>query len=251
MPGFKYGQVWKCYKFARDMIGNHNENMIMKRETWEIFRDDFRGKLGEVGLWNELKEMYPNADIPEPDFSVSPKGQWDILDLRVDDIIISVKSIKSNADFFMIETKRFDENGNFRYRNNDGSPIKIDLHVLVKVGISPEMDENDMGYSSTKEIWDNKRIFYKVMGGITHDNFWRLKHIAHRGIKCNKDNLNKACLNLEVETGNIKTDPKTEVLQQDNYIMSDKSLPNVGYVLESIKQDKIFKTLFADIFNSI
>lgn len=34
---FKKGQVWDCYKFARNMKGKHNPNMIMKREDWEIF----------------------------------------------------------------------------------------------------------------------------------------------------------------------------------------------------------------------
>lgn len=29
---FKKGQVWDCYKFARNMKGKHNPNMIMERE---------------------------------------------------------------------------------------------------------------------------------------------------------------------------------------------------------------------------
>lgn len=47
---FEKGQVWDCYTFAQKMRGNHNPNMIMDRAEWEIFRDDFRGKLGEVEL---------------------------------------------------------------------------------------------------------------------------------------------------------------------------------------------------------
>ena len=32
---FKKGQVWDCYKFASNMKGKHNPNMIMEREDWE------------------------------------------------------------------------------------------------------------------------------------------------------------------------------------------------------------------------
>ena len=34
---FEKGQVWNCYLFAKRMIGNHNPDMIMDREDWEIF----------------------------------------------------------------------------------------------------------------------------------------------------------------------------------------------------------------------
>lgn len=55
------GQVWDCYLFARRMRGNHNPNMIMGRSEWEIFRDDFRGKLGEVALKNYIIRNVPNG----------------------------------------------------------------------------------------------------------------------------------------------------------------------------------------------
>ena len=57
---FKKGQIWDCYEFARNMKGKHNPNLIMEREDWEIFRDDFRGKLGEVAVKNYFDE---NVDI--------------------------------------------------------------------------------------------------------------------------------------------------------------------------------------------
>ena len=49
---FTQDEVWKCYQFARQMRGKHNRNMIMDREDWEIFRDDLRGKLGEIAFRN-------------------------------------------------------------------------------------------------------------------------------------------------------------------------------------------------------
>ena len=38
------------------MKGKHNLNLIMEREDWEIFRDDFRGKLWEVAVKNYFDE---------------------------------------------------------------------------------------------------------------------------------------------------------------------------------------------------
>ena len=43
---FNYKDIEDVYNFAKKMIGNHNPNMIMQRDDWEIFRDDIRGKLG-------------------------------------------------------------------------------------------------------------------------------------------------------------------------------------------------------------
>ena len=55
--------------------------MIMDRDDWEIFRDDLRGKLGEIALRNYIMKNIPNANIESNiDFSVTPLGQWDITD---------------------------------------------------------------------------------------------------------------------------------------------------------------------------
>lgn len=60
---FTKNEVWECYQFARQMRGKHNRSMIMDRDDWEIFRDDLRGKLGEIALRNYIMKNIPNANI--------------------------------------------------------------------------------------------------------------------------------------------------------------------------------------------
>ena len=141
---FSYNEVKNVYNFAKEMVGNHNPNMIMQRDNWEIFRDDIRGKLGEVALRNYINENFPVANIQQGiDYSVTPRGQWDIVDLVVNGNYINVKSIRGNSNFLLVECNRYDENGNYRYNNNNGENVRIDSYVLVKVTIEPEINRGD------------------------------------------------------------------------------------------------------------
>ncbi len=226
MYNFKKGQVWECYQFAQRMKGNHNPDMIMEREDWEIFRDDFRGKLGEVALRNYVISIIPEAVInTQIDFSVTPRGQWDRDDIIVNNKHISVKSIKGNARFLLIETYRYDESGNYSYLNDDGSTIVIDMYALVKVNIVPEISLDDMEYSSVADFWNSKggrKVEYEVLGGITHKKFWEIKHFAPVGMKCNKNNLERICRgeSPEMADGSVS---KTESLQQNNYVIDSRT----------------------------
>lgn len=226
MYNFKQGQVWDCYCFARNMRGNHNPNMIMERSEWEIFRDDFRGKLGEVALRNYITALIPHAVINSPiDFEVTPRGQWDRVDMVVNDKFVSVKSIKGNARFLLIETYRYDENGNCAYLNDDGTEVRTDLYALVRVAIEPEINADDMDYRSINDFWASqggRKVQYEILGGISHQEFWRIKHYAPAGMKCDLNNLTRICQGLEPEKGN-EGGKLTETLQQNNYVIDSRN----------------------------
>lgn len=174
---FTQDEVWKCYQFARQMRGKHNRNMIMDREDWEIFRDDLRGKLGEIAFRNYIIKNVPEANIESDiDFSVTPLGQWDITDLVVNGKYINVKSVKGNSRFLLIETKRYDSDGNYAYKNNDDMPVRVDAYVLVKVVIEPEINYRDLNYRTVEEFknsYGGRSIRAEILGGISHDDFWR------------------------------------------------------------------------------
>lgn len=222
---FNRGEVWRCYEFARDMIGNHNRDMIMDRTDWEIFRDDLRGKLGEVALRNYVMEKIPTAHIDgEIDYSVTPLGQWDITDLIINDQYINVKSVKGNSRFLLVETNRYDEDGNYSYRNNNGEPVRIDAYVLVRVLIEPEIDASDLNYQNVEEFRTargGRKIEAEILGGISHDDFWRNKHYAPQHMKCDYKNLQAVCKGEEIEM--LYSGRKTESLQRDNYILDSKN----------------------------
>lgn len=222
---FTKNEVWECYQFARQMRGKHNRSMIMDRDDWEIFRDDLRGKLGEIALRNYIMKNIPNANIESNiDFSVTPLGQWDITDLIVNGKYINVKSVKGNSRFLLIETKRYDPDGSYAYRNNDGMPVRVDAYVLVRVTIEPEIDCMDMNYKNVKEFRCSKggrSIEAEILGGISHEEFWRKKHFAPKNMKCNYANLSAVCKGKTVEM--IYEGSKTARLQRDNYVLDSRT----------------------------
>ncbi len=222
---FTKNEVWECYQFARQMRGKHNRSMIMDRDDWEIFRDDLRGKLGEIALRNYIMKNIPDANIESNiDFSVTPLGQWDITDLIVNGKYINVKSVKGNSRFLLIETKRYDPDGSYAYRNNDGMPVRIDAYVLVRVTIEPEIDCMDMNYKNVEEFRNSKggrNIKAEILGGISHEEFWRKKHFAPKNMKCNYANLSAVCKGKAVEM--IYEGSKTARLQRDNYVLDSRT----------------------------
>lgn len=234
---FDIKEVWKCYEFARNMEGKHNPDMIMNRKTWEIFRDDFRGKLGEIAVAKYIKENPTKAkNEVEPDFSVTPRGKWDKTDLVINGKNVSVKSIKQGSKFMLIETFRYDREGNCSYRNDDGSAVKTDLYILVRITIDPEINENDLQYNTVEELKQcedgrKRKITYEILGGISHRDFWDNKHFAPAGIMCTKPNLEKVCNNKSCDTiHDASRKTKTEVLQQDNYVIAPNELTPIDKI---------------------
>ena len=210
-----------CYRFSQQMVGKHNKDIIMDRDDWEIFRDDFRGKLGEVALRKYIIENIPDAKIEgDIDYSVTPIGQWDTVDLKVNGMYINVKSIKQKSNFLMIETKRYNKDGKYAYLNNDGEEVKIDAYVLVKVNVELDIIANSMHFQKVEQLKNNRIISGEILGGVMHDEFWRKKHYIPRGIKCTYHNLRAACNEKSDFPDKITgKEKKTEILQQDNYVL--------------------------------
>nr|DAQ63041.1 MAG TPA: hypothetical protein [Caudoviricetes sp.] len=222
-----------CYRFSQEMIGNHNKDIIMEREDWEIFRDDFRGKLGEVALRKYITENVPNANIEgDIDYSVTPLGQWDTVDLQVNGIYINVKSVKQKSNFLMIEKKRYNADGQYSYKNNNGKEVQVDAYVLVRVTVEPDMTMYTMGFTDIEQLKENRVISAEILGGISHDEFWSKKHYISKGIRCTYYNLRAACDEKEVfpEQGR-GSEKKTEILQQDNYILYKDELKSIADIL--------------------
>jgi len=232
MPEYTMDELEKCYQFARGMIGNHNPNMIMEREDWEIFRDDFRGKLGEVALRKFLaNSRFRDKITEEIDFGVYPRSEWDSNDLVVNDVHVNVKSVKGGSNFLMVETFRYNEDGTYTYDNHDGSKVEVDAYVLVNVKIEPEYNRLDFKYETLEAFmgYGNRKISYWIKGGIRHEQFWKMKHFAPEGILCTKPNLKKVCNGQEPVIA-PKGTKRELVLQKDNYIIDGET--ELEFILE-------------------
>lgn len=241
---FEEEELRACYNFALDMRNNHNPNMIQTREDWEIFRDDFRGKLGEIAVHKYFSNNLPHIELSKIDFTVTPRGQWDTTDLIIDGNYVNVKSVKQRSNFLMLETLRYNPDGTFRYRNNNGDEVKVDYYILVRVTIDPDVQRNIFrqnfynflhdGFKNNQSV--EREIYAEILGGISHEDFWRLKHFAPRGIRCDFTNLQYIC------NGNgyqflphrvMPYDTQNNIMQTDNYIVSKDQLTSLHTIFDN------------------
>lgn len=232
--------VVQAYEFARDMKGHHNDNLVRQRGDRQIFIDDFRGKLAEIALKRYLeRNMHIVGDI---DFEIYNRGEWDKNDLIIDDNKnISVKSSGLKANYLMIETHRFNSDGTYSYRNHDGGEIKVDYYAFLNVGIGNEAEIGYteyadgitfMGVNNEKSSWQDvpekrKTFWCYLKGFISHEDFWRLKKKANRGIYANLSDLNEVWNgnNLTMRADFIENDKRW--LQKDNYIINTRILTRI------------------------
>ena len=249
MNNFTQPQVYAAYEFARNMIGKHHPNMIMNRANWEIFRDDIHGKLGEIAVESYIVKNHPEYHINSGvDYSIMERGQWDISDLIVNEKSLNVKSIGEKSSYLMIECQRYDDQGNYVYKNNDNLPVQVDGYVLVRVVVKPEINEND--FNKCIDIIDNQRsmsefmkvfkedmgqrtITCEILGAIDHDNFWKIKKYAPQGMMCTSDNLWKV-VNGEARSSLEMAQPWTRKnlkLQKDNFIVHKNKLSPLEDIL--------------------
>lgn len=210
-----------CYEFSVGMKGKHNPDTIQNRKVWEIFRDDFRGKFAEIAVRNKIiedmsKSFYIRTDL---DFSISPRGIWDTTDLEVGELdsedyySVSIKGVKKYSSNLLIETNRFNNNGEYSYKNNNGENIRVDSYVLVEVPIKEEFkwsiyDNRQNSFLSYEELLDNRNVESNILGGISHEEFWNIKAFAPRGIICTTGNLNYIYENKEIFNENNKDEYK-------------------------------------------
>ena len=183
--------------------------MIQERKVWEIFRDDFRGKLAEIKVRNFFIEKTNYQIVSDLDFTISGLGTWDTNDIVVrkhtsnnltEEMNLSIKSVKKHSSNLLLETHRFNPDGSCSYKNNDGTEIKIDAYVLVEIDIAPEFSE-DIYIETTDEFKEYEYIKKKIkvkrtiLGQISHKDFWNIKAFAPSGIICNVNNFNEIFYN--------------------------------------------------------
>ena len=220
--------VWRCYEFARDMQGHHNNTLIMQRSSQQIFRDDLRGKLAEIAVKKYLERQ--NHNVGELDFEIYDLGTWDRDDIVVDNSVhVSVKSSGENANYLLIETNRVDpETGEYSYRNNNGDRIIVNHYAFVNVSIAGEHEDDFTTHTDMcdflqieDDTWTAgaRRVMCYLRGFLSDDQFWRIKRLAPRGIKATKDNFGRVSRDENVVADPAFVESDRRWLQKVNYLV--------------------------------
>ena len=168
----------------------------------------------------------------------------DTTDLIINNKYVNVKSVQQNSSFLLIESLRYNPDGTFAYNNNDGTPVRVDAYILVRVTIDPDVQRNIFRQNFQQFLTDGfknnqsvpRTIYAEILGGITHQNFWQLKHRASAGIECNKNNLNNVCRGNNVQPlpeNIINQLPRNKVLQTNNYVIAPNQLTSLQVLFEA------------------
>ena len=148
----------QCFDFAYGMsyghTGEHRDSRSggsEHRTKGQIFINTFQGKMAEYAVYRYL--ISRNIELPEPDTRTYELGKWDSFDLDVQGLHISVKSTKSFGDLLLLETKDWNENGEYKPNIENGT-AKYDYTMLVRFTPDGEgiMKENRLLYQKDDDI---------------------------------------------------------------------------------------------------
>jgi len=175
----------ECFDFAYEMAfgtGKHRNTRSggkKKREPGEIFIDTFQGKAAEYTMYRYLLEY--SILTTKPDVTIEGYGVWDSFDLEYGKIHMAVKSTKYYGHLLLLETKDWNEKGEY-LPNIENGILNYDMFILIR--ISPdgrkEMKKRSILYSEQierKVLEDailSKRWEFDIAGFITNADFIKL-----------------------------------------------------------------------------
>lgn len=172
--------ILKAWTFSCEMIQNGYIKTIRnggqnKRNIQQKFIDTFQGKLAEFVFYGLAKEQ--NIILPLPDCNVMGKGEYDDGDFHYNNKNISIKSVRPNAKYLLLETKSYNQNGLEIIFN---PPKKNDFFCLIKLGfLGQKKMESIANFVKQKNIFElntltdlEKSKFHATFSGfMTYDDF--------------------------------------------------------------------------------
>ena len=230
-----YFMVEKIYDFCMEMVKNKNlhPNFQGERKDEDIFLNLFQGKIAELAVLTELKLNGHLVKIKDLDLEVRKRNNWDNGDIFIKNkfgqtMYIDVKSIKGNSKNLLIETFRYYNDGSLSYDNSDGTKHKLDAYALVRVNFNKDVYKLCLTLSK-EEFLKDFEIETEFIGGITNEDFWKLKKLVPRGTKCFGKNFEKIwkgqIFDKEINEDAISSqEGRTRYIQTDNYMVPFTSL---------------------------
>lgn len=178
---FKHSSIEKAIEFSYNMsfgsLGEHRNYRsggIHRRKNGEIFINTFQGKLAEFAIYNQL---HTHFDMQEPDLDTYELGIWDSYDFEINNKKLSVKSTKHYGNLLLLETKDWNDIGEYIPNLNSNNAI-YDIFILVRLSPDSEnlMKKNRLLYSNEcnldtlKSIILNESWQYDIPGFITRSD---------------------------------------------------------------------------------
>lgn len=213
----KSSTVETTLQFAYDMtFGNSGEHRDHRtggthsRKKGEIFANTFQGKLSEYALYNMLFRDFP--DLQPPDIQTYGLGEWDDADFELASKKISVKSTKSFGNLLLLETKDWNNAGQYIPNISKGS-ADYDFFILIR--INPYCEDilkrnrllytNSIDYSTLSNILLPELWSYDIPGFVTKEQLMYAinnNHIINQGTMLN-GNTRMDAENYYIQSGDM------------------------------------------------
>lgn len=167
-----------AYAMSFGMSGEHRKYRsggTHLRKNGEIFANTFQGKLSEFAVYNSLQKFFK---LSKPDLSTYGLGEWDDYDFVINNKKISIKSTKSFGNLLLLETKDWNESGEYIPNIEKGTSV-YDIFILVRLKPCCEdiLKKMRLLYSNSesKEKLEKEILFlewnYDIPGFITQEDF--------------------------------------------------------------------------------
>ncbi|MCQ4922231.1 hypothetical protein NE686_03985 [Tissierella carlieri] len=218
-----------CFDFAYDMtFGRTGEHRSYrsggqnKRKNGEIFINTFQGKIAEYSIYQYF--VSSGIQVPQPDIRTFDLGTWDSCDFLINGYRIAVKSTKHFGNLMLLETKDWNEQG--EYVPNVGSMDAIyDYFVLVRISPDGEsiMKKNRLLYCNSID----RESLYKT---IVSDNEWKFDIPGF----INRNDLIHAINNKYIIPQNAMLNGKTK-MDAENYYIQAGDMYNIENLLLELR----------------
>lgn len=187
-----------------------------------------QGKMTECALHKYLQGY--QLDTSGVDFSVFGKGKWDTVDLACNNNKIAIKSTKHFGQLLLLETKDWDENGNY-IPNEDTNTGEYDEIVLMR--IRPNIDDVikrkpdfwQLDVAEQLEFLKSIKWEFEISGYITHED---LQYIIR----------NHYVIKQGDRLGKVKENYNGIVMDADNYYVQVTNMRKKEELLRRLSEYK-------------
>lgn len=201
---------------------------IKERSEKEKFVNTLQGKMTECALHKYLQGY--QLDTSGVDFSVFGKGKWDTVDLACNNNKIAIKSTKHFGQLLLLETKDWDENGNY-IPNEDTNTGEYDEIVLMR--IRPNIDDVikrkpdfwQLDVAEQLEFLKSIKWEFEISGYITHED---LQYIIR----------NHYVIKQGDRLGKVKENYNGIVMDADNYYVQVTNMRKKEELLRRLSEYK-------------
>lgn len=172
----KQEHIREAFEFSYSMAfgdgfhRNKRSGGIHHRSAYEVFVNTFRGKIAELVVSDYFTSQ--GREVSQIDLSIMGVGDWDSVDLLVDEIPISIKATKHFGQLLLLETKDWNDSGQYIPNLSHEKQCNYDYFILVRTKVDiPDKNNSLFSKEKLKKIIFEKHILAEISGVLSNCDF--------------------------------------------------------------------------------